>query len=288
MVQIPLAQLLRRGIVFGVVVAVGKAKSALVGIGDYLAGISKVLDGLEAEEYIVSRHGRCHFGEFLPGTDFGDALEHGLERSRAFRLDCLLVRAGSVIVPELLRDRIALWVSSGRRLQNVAESRRILVLHFRIRVPRGLVGRDGIVLDPPSAGIGEKVHAGIDASIHRCDVQRRLMLCRMRLLCSGESQKRCQEQRSCRSAEDCHERTSWGMSWRTGKYMPAAEESAVRLLGLVICKLAPDQWVRGYVVRGDHLAFAQVDGTVAGMNREQAASAVQLSVNVIGANFAFR
>ena len=42
---------------------------------------------------------------------------------------------------------------------------------FRIHVPARLVGRDGIVLDPRSAGIAVEVGAGIDRAVHRGKVQ---------------------------------------------------------------------------------------------------------------------
>ena len=57
----------------------------------------------------------------------------------------------------------------GRCFQNPPQSRRILILHFRVSIPRGLVGRNRIILDPSSAGVRRKspVHGSTLRSIER-------------------------------------------------------------------------------------------------------------------------
>ena len=53
--QVGFAQFDRLGVVLSVVVAVGQAESALIGVGDDLIGVVGVLDGFKTEQDIVSR-----------------------------------------------------------------------------------------------------------------------------------------------------------------------------------------------------------------------------------------
>ena len=73
--QVLLAQFDRLRVVLGVIVAVGEAESALIGVGDHLIGIAEVLDGFKAEQNIVINHGRGDVGDFRFGANFRNSFQ---------------------------------------------------------------------------------------------------------------------------------------------------------------------------------------------------------------------
>ena len=74
-------------VVFGVVIAVGQAESALIGVGDLLVRIAEVLHGTEAEEDAAVGHGRGDVGEFSFRIEVRDPVELWLQRLRALGVD---------------------------------------------------------------------------------------------------------------------------------------------------------------------------------------------------------
>ena len=150
-----LAQFDRLGIVLGVIVAVGQTESALVGVGDNLIGIAEILNRIKAEKHVVIHRGRGQVSDFRLGAQLGNLFQRRLQRLGSLGLDRLLVRAGGIVVANLLLDRVALGVGRGRSFQNPAQTHQIFVLHFGIGVPRRLVGGNGVSLDPPAAGISK-------------------------------------------------------------------------------------------------------------------------------------
>src|SRR5207253_2584330 len=58
-------------------------------------------------------------------------------------------------------------------LEDSPEVARVLVGHFAVDAPRGLVGRDGVVRYPAAARVLIEVDAGVDLLVHRRDVEAR-------------------------------------------------------------------------------------------------------------------
>ena len=183
--DVGVAQFDRLGVGLEVIVAVGQAESALIGVGDLLVGVVRVLNGFEAEQHVVGDHIGGDVGDLGLGIDIGDLLQPRFERLRSAGFDGLLVGAGSVVVANFLIDRTAVRIRHGRSLQNSAQARQVLILHFGIRVPGRLVGRNGIVLDPAAAGIGEEIHARINAAVHARNIEGRSVFFRGWLLGLG-------------------------------------------------------------------------------------------------------
>src|SRR5580658_3522571 len=94
-----------------------------------------------------------------------DAVELRLKRSNAFRIHRLLVHAGAVEISDFLIDRVAARAARRRLLQNVVLDAAIALADFAEAAPSRLVSRNLGRLDPVSAGVLIKIHAGIDALV---------------------------------------------------------------------------------------------------------------------------
>ena len=94
--------------------------------------------------------------------DGGDAVELRLDRLDAGGFDLLGVHASGVEIADLLLDgarRRVLILGGG--FENLAQNLLILVLQLVEAAPAGILGLNGIALDPAAAGELEKVLAGL-------------------------------------------------------------------------------------------------------------------------------
>ena len=173
---IALARFLHLGFVAHVVVAVGQPQPALVRDPDHLLGVLCVLDGAEDEEaagagVVHLAHEPCDLLGVLQSVDGGEPV---LERLQGRGLGLLLVHAGGVEVPDLLRVGIGrVGLSGGVLLQDAAQEQLVALVHAveAARPPR-LVRRDRIGLHPAAAGVLVEVVARVDGRIHRALVHR--------------------------------------------------------------------------------------------------------------------
>ena len=158
-----LANLHRLLIVFEVVVAVGKRQTGLIDKGNGHVCVMKVRARAEAKQRVrtdrpLVRHYRNHLPLIF---DFGDAVELRLERRDSFLIDRLLVHARGIVVADLLHHRTALRIIRRRFFENVVQYREIVLVDLREAVPRRIIRRNGIVLDPVAAGELIEVHTRI-------------------------------------------------------------------------------------------------------------------------------
>src|SRR5580698_7634545 len=93
----------------------------------------------------------------------------------ALVFDRFFVRARGIVVADFLRYGVAASVRGRCSIENCAQPHAVLVLHFRIGIPRRLVGRNRIVLDPSPAGILEEIRTGISAAVHGSNVECRFV-----------------------------------------------------------------------------------------------------------------
>src|SRR5713101_299856 len=167
-----LAQLLRLGIFFHVVVAVGEAESALIGFGDLLRGILEVLSGSEGEQRTAAKdRGRELAGgevlrDGLLRLELRDTFQFGSERRGSELVNGSFIHAGRVIVADLLRYRVLGSVGPCSFFEDGAQLREIFVLQLTVGAPVRLVGWDRVVLHPAAAGVCVEINAGINGFIH--------------------------------------------------------------------------------------------------------------------------
>ena len=161
------------GVVLEVIIAVGQAQAALVGLGDHRAGVFEILPGAEFKERrnAVAVQVRNLFGKLRLVLQVADAVELRLERRQPFGVDGLLVHAGEVIIADLLRHGVAMGIGLGGLVENLAEDLAVALLQFGEAAPPGLVGRNGIGFDPSAAGVLVKVHARVRRFIQGLNVE---------------------------------------------------------------------------------------------------------------------
>ncbi len=101
----------------------------------------------------------------------GDAVQIRFQRGRSTRIDGLFVHASGVEVAFLLLEGAAAGLIRGRRLQQVLEQDAVSVLERVKAAVAGLVRRQRIGRLPATARKLVEVHAGIDRSVQRGDVE---------------------------------------------------------------------------------------------------------------------
>ena len=101
-----LACFLGLGIVTDVIIAIREPQSSLGHTGDYHAGVVQIGLCAEAKKRLNSQRVQVSdgFNDLIFGLDSGNAIQFGLQRSRAFFVYGLLIHAGSVIVADFLLD----------------------------------------------------------------------------------------------------------------------------------------------------------------------------------------
>ena len=177
--EVSFAQFFGFGVVFQIVITIRQAESALIGFGDHLGRVLEVLIRAEGEQgsaALERRRELCGGGIFrkiLLRLQTRDAFHLRQERLDSELLNGWLVHAGGVIIASFLGDAIARDVRFRSIFQNRPQLGAILVLELAVRAPTRLVWRNGILLDPPAAGVGVEVHARIDGAIHGGNIQNR-------------------------------------------------------------------------------------------------------------------
>ena len=167
MFHVLLPQLDRLRVVAEVVVAIRQAESALVRDCADQVGFLEVGFGAEAEEDVHPH--RVELGDELRqiarAGQGGDLLQRRLEGRRALRIDRVFVHARGVVVADLPGVNIRARVASGV-FQDAAEGDVVAFLQLLAAAPRRSIGRNRLVLRPPSARELVEVHARIHRAIH--------------------------------------------------------------------------------------------------------------------------
>ncbi len=100
-----------------------------------------------------------------------DAIQLRLQHCRPRRINGSFIHAGGVIVADLLFDRILLRRGCRRFFQNFAQQHSVVIRELGREAPARLVGWNGILLEPASARVREKVRARIHAGVHGIDIE---------------------------------------------------------------------------------------------------------------------
>ena len=155
-----------------IIILLRQPDATLVGLADYGVGIFEVLAGGEIEHHVdADAMQAADFGaEVAQVFDGADAVEFRLQRLQAFFVDGGYIHAGSVIVADLLRVRVAIG-GDGGFIENLPENRPVSLLEFAETAPGRLVGRYRIVLQPGAAGVLVKVFAGIGLLIDGREIE---------------------------------------------------------------------------------------------------------------------
>ncbi len=136
--------------------------------GDHLRGIFGVRAGRKSKENPNAQ--RVQPDQLIHNlvfrTDRIDPAEFRGERLDSQFVDASLVHAGSIEVADLLLHRRAFEIVDGGLFQNSAQDGAIAIRQLIENTPAGLVGGNGIVGHPGSAGVLIKVDAGIDRRVH--------------------------------------------------------------------------------------------------------------------------
>ena len=151
----------------GVVVPVREAEAALGELGDVGGAELVVLAHVEAEAGAAALQpgqgqGRGQVLAAADGVDPGQGRLQGLEPGP---LDGPGVHAAGVEVAHLLLQAAGGRLGRGRLLQDLLEDEPVAFLHLVEGAPAGLIGRDGVGLDPVAVGVLEKVLAGGDGGV---------------------------------------------------------------------------------------------------------------------------
>ena len=147
-----------------VVIAVGQPKPALVRLSDHRVRVLEILPRAELEKRrdAVAVQVRDFFGKLRLVLQIADAVKLRLERSDPLGVDGLFIHAGGVIIPDFLRDCVAIGRRPGRIFQNLVEDFAVALGQFLERAPSRLIGGDGVALHPAATGVLVEVHAGAD------------------------------------------------------------------------------------------------------------------------------
>ncbi len=166
------AELLVLGSGAGVVVALGKAETALINDGDLLGGVFEVLLFAEAKEDVdvVALELAGERGEVGLG-DGADLIEEGLDGSEALLVDERGIHAGGVVVADFLLVGSAVGIGRGVFGEDAVELLGVDVVEGVELVDAGLVGGDGIVGGEVAAGVLVEVGAGVGGFVDGCGVE---------------------------------------------------------------------------------------------------------------------
>ena len=169
-----LAGLLRLGVIFDVVIAIGKPQSSLAHSSNVHAGVVQVRLRAKAEKdiHIQRVHVSHGFNKLVFIGNRGNALQQRLECGTAQRIDGFLIHAGGIEIPDLLRDGVTFRIVRGRFLQNLMQQLPVIFGQFIEAAPACLVRWNWIVPAPCAAGVLIEVFAWIYGLIHRTQVER--------------------------------------------------------------------------------------------------------------------
>ena len=162
-------------VALGVIVAVGQAEAAGFGESDYILRILEVLVGTEVKEQAVGSQRGVQTGQqrgqILRRLHGRDLIEIRLQRLGAEPVDGGLVHTGAEVVADLLLVRVAAGGLFGKLVENSPKELLIVLIKLAVDAPARLVGGDGIVLHPSTAGVLVEIDARIGGFIHGGDVE---------------------------------------------------------------------------------------------------------------------
>ena len=181
------------GILLRVVIAIGHTETALHCLCDVARTVLCVLAGAKIEKRIHAdrvqvRNLREHILSIFDHLDF---VELVLQWLGAHRFDRLFVHSAGVIVSDLLCFRCELRIDRGfRRLLGNDVQRVAVALDQLIEsAPSGIFRRDLGAFDPRAVGIAEEIVTGLHGRIHVLRIERRLILCDLRLRPSEQAKR---------------------------------------------------------------------------------------------------
>ena len=151
------------GIFLQVVLPIGQAETTLVELRDHRIGVFEILTRAEFKQrsHADGLQVRDLTGDLGLVGELADAVEFRLEWGEASGVDGLFVHAGGIEVADLLGGGIAAGGGLGGRFQNLVEDVAVAIRQFIEAAPHGLVGRNGVVLHPGTAGILIEIDAGV-------------------------------------------------------------------------------------------------------------------------------
>ncbi len=156
-------------------------------LGDDGVGVDGVLAGSGAEEVGAGEHvvdDGDGSDDRVAGLEADDEAEAGDGGGDAGFVDGGGVHAGGEVVTDLLLDGVAVF-GGGCVLEDSPEELLVLVGELGVDAPGGLVGGDGVVLLPASAGELVEVDAGVDGAVEVGEVERGRVGHRLQRLLGG-------------------------------------------------------------------------------------------------------
>ena len=150
-------------------------ETTLVELRDHRIGVFEILTRTEFKQrsHADGLQVRYLTGDLGLAGEVADAVEFRLEWGEASGVDGLFVHAGGIEVADLLGGGIAAGGGLGGRFQNLVEDVAVAIRQFIEAAPHGLVGRNGVVLHPGTAGILIEIDAGVHRFVDRGEIKLR-------------------------------------------------------------------------------------------------------------------
>ena len=172
MQQIAGANLLRLGIVLGIVIAVRKAQPALPHTHNHGIGVIGILLGAAVEEQGIAGKMQTSYQrrKIVNAFDRLHLVERRLHGFGAKLLHRRFVHTCGVVIADLLGDGVR-GLGGGCLFENSPQIVEIILVQLGINVPTDLVGGNGILLLPAAAGVLVEIHAWVQRSVHGRNIE---------------------------------------------------------------------------------------------------------------------